>query len=198
MTKNTINAIKWSIITLTMFSLFFWLIPVDIYAAGLYFFVIVGAVGLTYSFFKMISFILRVINERKSVAFEEKGIRNIGGMLFVSCLVVFFLSAILFLIREIQIEDNELTQYGVVTTGTITNGKMMATRKMDLSYIIVGFAKKSGDSAFVTTSISKGEFNNYYRGQTVLLIYSTRYPTIFKTFFNFKELDEYEKNNNRK
>lgn len=194
---------KWGLITTALLIFFLFLIPVNIYSSGLYLIVMVGAVALTFVLVKLLVSIflkkLTAIMKNPDLMPSEKseaarGVYNPSGCVVVPVIVVLFFSMVCLLIwREVQMEKNELENHGQLTLATVVNGDSFSSRRFDFSNLVLGFKKADGDSAFVKHGITAKQFEQFYKNETVPVIYSTRYPSILKIVDRQEEVDRYLK-----
>lgn len=195
---------KWGIITAVTFLFFNYLIPVNIFASALYLIVIIGAIAMTFVLVKLlVSIFLKDLTKavknaddlpdderREAIA---KAYTPSGCVIIPVIVILFFASVAFTLWREIQMEKNEIHDYGQLTQANIVDGSSISSRKFDFSKIVLGFKKTDGDSAFVNHSITAEQFENFYKGEPIVIIYSTRYPSILTVVNTKAELDEYLK-----
>jgi uncharacterized membrane protein (DUF485 family) len=208
LTQNLKLSIIWSSLTIAVFVLFYFLLPVNIYRQGTVLIVLIGSVGFTYTFMKSAIYILRYKEEiiKKIVSKEKtpsdtdlnKKYGRVGWIMAILFFASFFGSIVLFLYSEVQMESNEIDKYGVITKGTVSYGNVLVIRKDDLSTVTVGFKLENGDSSWTTIRINQKSLNNYYKGQEVYLVYSSRYPLISQLFVNIADLNKFELRTNRK
>ena len=168
----------------------------------LYLIAIVGAVIITVALIKLLGGLaLRDLNsaiantelsEEERNAAIAKAYNPSGCVIMPVILVLFFGSAMLMLARDISLERSELENYGHFTLATVKNGSSFSTRRIDLSNIILGFKTDADDSVFVKHSVSAKEFSNFYKNETLPIIYSSRYPSILKIATS-EEIDKYRR-----
>jgi hypothetical protein len=195
---------KWGIITAVTIIFFTYLIPVNIFASALYLIVIAGAVAITFVSVKLLVSIFlkdltKAVKNEDDLPEDERReaiakAYNPSGCVILPVILVLFWGAVALLIwREIQMEKNEIHNYGQLTKADIVGGSSFSSRKYDFSKIVLGFKKIDGDSAFVNHSITANQFKEYYKGEPIVIIYSTRYPSILEVVNTQAELDEYLK-----
>ncbi|WP_114941709.1 hypothetical protein [Mucilaginibacter endophyticus] len=195
---------KWGIITAITLLFFTCLIPVNIFASAIYLIVIVGAVAITFVSVKLLVsiFLKDLTKAAKNDEGLDEGARreamakayNPSGCVILPVILVLFWGAVALLIwREVEMEKNEIHNYGQLTEANIIDGSSISSRKFDFSKIVLGFKKIDGDSAFVNHSITAKQFENFYKGEPIVIIYSTRYPSIMEVINTKAELDEYLK-----
>ncbi|WP_394771901.1 hypothetical protein [Mucilaginibacter sp.] len=169
----------------------------------LYLIVLAGAVAITVGVVKVLSGLLlkdlnaAVANPELSEEERKAAIANTynpsGCVILPVMLVIFFAAASLLIWREIDMEKTELETYGRIAEATVKNGSSFSSRKFDFSNLVLGFKTAAGDSVFTKYSVSAKQFSNYYKNQTLPVIYSSRYPSILKVATTQEEIDKYNR-----
>jgi hypothetical protein len=86
-------------------------------------------------------------------------------------------------------------KYGQFTVGTIANGKHEYTdqRRYGNAYLAVKFTTIDSNLIYVTTGINAQQFNNYYKGEEIPVIYCTDQPKSAKVFNTQEDLNRFLK-----
>ena len=183
----------WCSAAVAIFVLFYWGIPVNIYQNSPVFFAAVGSISLTVTVIMSMALLMSLKKPK-----PDPNAGSIEGyVIFAVLMVTLFGGGALFIYREIQMEKQELAQYGEVAIANIVNGSSLTTRRVDLTNITLTFVKKDGEESTVTHSISSKQFANFYQGQQVPVLYSTRYPSVIKIIDSFEEMQKYIKPGSR-
>jgi hypothetical protein len=94
-----------------------------------------------------------------------------------------------------NIKENELKQFGKITTGEVTEGYSLTDRNNIGSYNVTVEYKLNGETITAFTKVSPTEFQNCYVGKEINLIYSTKNQNLIdiigdddkvKTYINIK------------
>jgi len=167
----------------------------------LYLIVIAGAAAITYTSVKFLAsiFLKDLMSAVKNTALPDEERKeaiakayNPSGCVIVPVIVViFFLMVGLMIWREVQMEEYEIENYGQLTQARVINGSSFSSRRLDLTNLTLGFKTEKGDSVFLNHSISKSQFQNFYKDETIPIIYSTRHPSILKIVNSREELEKY-------
>ena len=195
------ETVKWGLITVAIYVGINYLIPVNIYSAMLYLIVIAGAAAITYTSIKFLAsiFLKDVMSAVKNTELPDEERKaaiakayNPSGCVIVPVIVIiFFLMSGLMIWREVQMENYEIENYGQLTQARVINGSSFASRRLDLTNLVLGFKTEKGDSVFLKHSISASQFQNFYKDETIPIIYSTRHPSILKIVNTREELEKY-------
>jgi hypothetical protein len=173
-------------LAIAIFSLCYWFIPINIYQSATILIALLGSISLTITVLGSVVLALSLLYPGPSKASNIEGI--IYGVVIIGTL---FGSGALFIYREIQLEQIELEQYGELTTAHVTDGSSFATRRIDLTDVTLKFIKKNGEEWTVKHSISKSQFDYFYEGQQVPIVYSTRYPTVMEVLYTPEAMQKY-------
>jgi len=167
------------------FILFFFVIPDDTFSRYSTFFTVIGAVGfaalLAWGLFR---FAFR--NVKKYPWLDNSPI----GIIF-ACVIFMFIFGGFLISRGVNAEHDELVQYGKLVEATVMDGRAFRGRRSSMASIKVKFGTKSG-AYTAKLDISEREFDKYYEGQKIIILYSTQNPDI-ATEINHKSAIDYYK-----
>ena len=197
------ETIKWATATLIICITLCFLMPVNIYHSMLYLIATVGAVALTFTMLKLLgSIFLKELNSAVSnvdISEEErneaiaKAYNPTGCVILPVIMVLFFGAVSLFVFCEVNMEKNEIEKYGQLTLATVSNGSSISSSRFDFSDIYLAFKASNGDSVFIKHSVTASQFQEFYKNQTLPIIYSSRYPSIIKVVSTPEDLEKYLK-----
>ncbi|MGY4536186.1 hypothetical protein ACVW0P_000593 [Mucilaginibacter sp. UYNi724] len=187
------KAVIWSTALVAVVLFFFWGIPIDYMKSMLTLLAILAGISITVCFF-MTYFAIRflLVPSKKNNSYE-------GYIIFGFILLILFGSAVLMITQEIHLEKQEIFKYGVMTDATVEGGSSFSTRKIDLTKIKLVFTMANGEEYTVYEGISHENFDRFYQGQKVSIIYSPRYPTIMEILYRPEDVEKFrEMIHNRK
>jgi hypothetical protein len=180
------KGIIWSVALIAVVVFFFLGIPINYMKSMLTFLAILAGITITVCalmvFFAITFFFFP---KKKDNPYEGY---IIGG----SILLILFGSGVLMIFREMSLEKKELANYGVITNATVVDGSAFATRKMDFTKIKLVFTMVNGEEYTVDESISYKNFDRFYQGQKVPIIYSTQHPTILEILYRQDDMYKYQ------
>lgn len=198
------NPVKWGTISVVIYCIFSFLIPVDIYSSMLYLIASIGAAAFTFSLVKFLAsiFLKNLTSAINDISLPDaerdaaiaKAYNPSGCVIMPVVLLIFFSIGTLLIWHETNMEKSELVKYGRITEAVVKNGNSISSRKFDFSNVILGFKKLNGDSVFIKHAIQKKQFDGLYQDQTVSIIYSERYPSILEIIYSQQQMDKYLKN----
>jgi hypothetical protein len=97
-----------------------------------------------------------------------------------------------------NIKENELKQFGKITTAEITNGYSLTNKNSVGTYnVTVEYYKNGTDKIEAYTRVSPTEFNNCYLGKQVRIIYSTKNNALIDILGDDSKVQTYTKIKNR-
>lgn len=96
-----------------------------------------------------------------------------------------------------NIKENELKQFGKITTGEILKGYSETGRNVVGSYNVTVEYSVKGETIKAFTKVSPTEFQNCYVGKEVKLIYSTKNPNLIDVIGDDTKVETYVKIKNR-
>jgi hypothetical protein len=172
--------IIWSFLTVFTFILFFFLIPVSIQNMMPYLISFVGAGLFTF-------FLVQAIADFRS--FEEFNTKDPNKQnwrqkytpfLVIPGIIMVFV----FVLHYSSRESSELKKYGIQTEGTIIDGSSLESRRGGTYSVTVKFSTKEGNEIIVKEDVGKSEFSQFYKGEIIQLIYSSRDPKIIEILSN--------------
>ena len=70
-------------------------------------------------------------------------------------------------------QETILKETQIETVGTVVSGSSLSSRSFDMTDLVIEYRTKDGKKIQVTKEISKSEFGNFYKGQSVKLLYSS-------------------------
>lgn len=119
-----------------------------------------------------------------------------------SLAIITFISFIIFTINLTilysNIKENELKQFGKITTGEVVNGYSLTGEKSIGSYnVTVKFSKGNGESIEAYTKVSPTEYRNCYIGKEVRVIYSTKNNSLIDVLGDDSKVQTYTNIKNR-
>lgn len=120
------------------------------------------------------------------------------GIFLVLGLIPGVIMVFLLLWRFSAAEDRILKETQVQTTGTIISGYSKTSRRSSSAQVTVRFKTKNGQVRTESEEVGLNEFNRYYKGQRVNMIYSSKYPSIIKLLTiasNIREFTNSEERN---
>lgn len=91
------------------------------------------------------------------------------GLLLIPIVLIYFIFS--WFLESGQ--ETILKETQVETTGTIVAGSSLSSRSFDMTELNIEYITKDGKKIKASQEISKTEFNKYYLGQRVQLLYST-------------------------
>lgn len=94
----------------------------------------------------------------------------------IPAMIVYFIMSSIFDSKA----KNDLTANMERTTGTIMDGHSYSSRKFDFTEVTVQFKTKTGQLLSINKDISKYNFKEFYKGQTVDVLYSRSNPQIIE------------------
>lgn len=157
---------------------YFWSgIPLDLFESSTTFIVIVGGILTAVFATLFVSSLSGPPKEPEAPGMiaepDNSYIGIIGAFLFG--IIVF---PVMLIFHESSAISSELKDYGETATGIIVDGSSLKTRRGDFSSVQIKFQTVDGKDYTVDHDVSAGQFNNFYAGQEVPVLYSSRYPTI--------------------
>lgn len=97
-----------------------------------------------------------------------------------------------------NIKENELKQFGKITTAEVTNGYSLTNKNSVGTYnVTVEYFKNGTDKIEAYTRVSPTEFNNCYLGKQVRIIYSTKNNALIDILGDDSKVQTYTKIKNR-
>lgn len=96
-----------------------------------------------------------------------------------------------------NIKENELKQFGKITTGEVTEGYSMTDRNNIGSYNVTVAYQLNGETITAFTKVSPTEFRNCYVGKEVNLIYSTKNQNLIDIIGDDTKVETYVNIKNR-
>jgi hypothetical protein len=97
-----------------------------------------------------------------------------------------------------NIKENELKQFGKITTAEVTNGYSLTNKNSIGTYnVTVEYYKNGIDKIVAYTRVSPTEYNNCYIGKQVRIIYSTKNNTLIDILGDDSKVQTYTKIKNR-
>lgn len=183
---DKIRKIIWISLTVITVLVFLFVIPNSVYNIAPFILSFVG--GALFLFF-----IIQSVADFKSFEEFNKPIENepkklrflplyfIGSLALVLCFYLNFKNS----------EENELLKYGVKVKGTVIDGKAYTSRRGGTYDIKIRFLTRSGNLIVVNEDVGKSEFNDYYVGQKVDLIYSKKNPELIELLTTDENIKKY-------
>lgn len=96
-----------------------------------------------------------------------------------------------------NIKENELKQFGKITTGEITEGYSLTSENSPGSYNVTVEYRINGETITAFTKVSPTEFRNCYVGKEVNLIYSTKNQNLIDVIGDDEKVKTYTNIKNR-
>jgi len=187
--KNLKKRILYGALTFGLIWLFWSGIPIDFFASNTTLVAIVAAISLPVPF---IAFCVSFMDLPESP--EETDKTDNSGYAIVAGLIIFiFIFPIALIYHETQLESDEFENYGIYTTGTITDGSSLHGRRVDFSSVVVAFTSEEGYNYNIDHSLSAAEFNRLSKDQEVPLVYSKRHPNLLKILYTYDDILKYSK-----
>lgn len=94
-------------------------------------------------------------------------------------------------------KENELKQFGKITTGEVLEGFSQSGRNVISTYKVTVEYSVNGETIKAFTTVSPTEFQNCYVGKEVKLIYSTKNPNLIDIIGDDSKVETYTKIKNR-
>jgi hypothetical protein len=181
------KAIIWSLALIASVWFSFWGIPVSYLNSATTLIAIVGSIVITISLV-MVYFACTFLffPGKKDNSYE-------GYVIFALILFALFGSGILVIKQSIYREGEELINYGVITQATVEDGSSFATRRVDLTKIKLVFKTADGEERTVYQPVSHKNFDMFYKGQEMTIVYSSRYPSMAQILYHQDDIDRYRK-----
>jgi hypothetical protein len=181
------KAVIWGSALVVVVWFFFWGVPINYMKSALTVLAIMAGVSITVCFF-MTYFAIRFLlfPSKKDNPYE-------GYIIFAIIMVVFFGSCVLMIFAETNREQHELEKYGQIAMAKVVDGSSFATRRIDLTSVKLVFTMANGEEYTVDESVSHVNFDMFYQGQEIPVIYSTEHPTILEILYRREELNKYKK-----
>jgi len=199
--QSEVNQIKsrrlyWLIITLIVFCIFYWFLPLNIYNN---FPVLTSIIG---SFLVTVLLIQTIGDYRSWQEFnnpEKKDWRfKITPLLLLLGIVLIFIFWFNFSTKE----KSELKSYGVVVSGKIIDGNIITVRKglkkKQVFEVKVKFTTETNQEMIVKENLHEKEYIGLKKGQDIKLIYSRRNPKIIDLITNAEAAKDFLHSENRK
>ncbi|WP_396168970.1 hypothetical protein [Flavobacterium sp.] len=118
-----------------------------------------------------------------------------------SLAVIAFISFIIFtsLLTSMysNIKENELKQFGKITTGEVTEGFSQTGRNVISTFKVTVEYSLKGETIRAFTTVTPSEYQNCYIGKEVKLIYSTKNPNLIDIIGDDAKVETYVKIKNR-
>jgi hypothetical protein len=189
--------------TVLSFLLFFFFIPNQIIIENITLTAVFGALLLSFSIYFTYAF----YNSWNENDFPENPTLDFDLGNFMSFFIPLALipSVIFFFLIQYRIEKvakdsliaTKVETTGIVTDGTFYESTSLKGRKSNDAEITVKFKTKDKKTIKKTIEISPNEFNSYYKGKEVNLIYSSENPNNFMLLNSFSDLKEIYKTQER-
>ncbi|MGB5981347.1 MAG: hypothetical protein WBG46_04310 [Nonlabens sp.] len=96
-----------------------------------------------------------------------------------------------------RVSDNILKENQVEVIGTIVDGSSFTSKSFDFTDVYVTFTTTDGKEMIVAKDISQYDFKNFYKGQLVPMIYSSKNPEVIELFNRDSKLREFKETEER-
>lgn len=181
------KAILWGVVFIASVWFFFWGIPVNYMVSASTLLTIIGSLIITISWM-MLYFVCTflIFPGKKDNSSAE------GYVVFALILGAFFGSAVLMIKQQVDRESQELVNYGVITEATVVDGSSFATRKIDLTKIKLVFTMEDGEEYTSYQRVSNKDFDRFYEGQKMTLVYSSRHPEMGQILYRLEDIERYK------
>lgn len=177
-------------LTIVTFIFFVFILPnYNIYNSSNFY----AAIGtILFVIFGMMTFVYKSRTTEESVALEadDKLKIDYGVLAFVAIIPTIIL-VFLLIWRYSATEDAILRETQVRTVGTLVSGISTSSRSYSSSTVIVEFTTLDGVRMSVKEEVGSGEFRNFYKGQRVNMIYSSKFPEIIELLTNKRDIQDF-------
>lgn len=130
--------------------------------------------------------------EQVEVQLNAKGDNSDYSILFVLGIIPSVIFYFIFSWHFENVQEGILKATQIDAIGTIVSGTSLTTRRLDLSEVIVTFITKEGKKIKATKKLYDYEFNKYYKGQQVPIIYSSDNPEVIELMTFDYRIEEYK------